>query len=321
LEQWRKLGAELIEIDFAPFAESARLLYEGPWVTERFLATQALLESNPEAMHPVVREIIAPGENTSGADAFAAQYRLAALKKLADAEMTNVDLLITPTIPAQYRLQELLNDPIRLNSHLGYYTNYMNLLDYSALAVPGGFTPSGIPGGFTLVAEKFEDQRLLACARLWQSQNVVGTGAIQLATKAGKQAPYQDQRYTNVVVCGAHLEGLPLNWQLTERGATLIEKTRSSENYRLYALTDGKRPGMVRVSSDGAAIAVEVWRMPVEEFGSFVAAIPAPLGIGKVELADGRWESGFVCDGYGLEGARDITKFGGWRDYLLERAN
>ncbi|MGV6807270.1 MAG: allophanate hydrolase, partial [bacterium] len=181
LEQWRRLGAELIEIDFAPFAESARLLYEGPWVTERFLATQALLESNPQAMHPVVREIIAPGQNTSGADAFAAQYRLAALKKLADAEMTHADLLITPTIPAQYRLQELLNDPIRLNSHLGYYTNYMNLLDYSALAVPGGFTPSGIPGGFTLVAEKFEDQRLLASARLWQSQNVEGTGAIRLA--------------------------------------------------------------------------------------------------------------------------------------------
>jgi allophanate hydrolase len=124
-----------------------------------------------------------------------------------------------------------------------------------------------------------------------------------------------------VVVCGAHLDGLALNYQLRQRQGYLVEAALSAPAYRLYALADGKRPGMVRVAEGGRAIAVEVWALPSSELGSFLAGIPAPLGLGKVELEQGQWLTGFICENNGLEGATDITEYGGWRAWLASREN
>ncbi len=316
LERWQALGATLVEVDYEPFLEAASLLYQGPWVAERYLATRSLLERDPTAMHPVVRQVIEPGAGFSALDCFAAGYRLRALKQQADAELARVDLLLTPTLPAHYRIQQLLEEPIKLNSQLGYYTNFMNLLDYSALALPAGFTERGLPAGITLVADKFHDQQLLAWGRRWHQQLGLPLGNTGQAASAESLPVFSASDRVALVVCGAHLDGLALNWQLRERDACLLEATMSAPRYRLFALPDGKRPAMIRSVPGGRAIEVEVWSLPASELGGFVAAIPAPLGIGKVELADGRWESGFICDGYGLEGATDISEFGGWRAWL-----
>ncbi len=320
LDHWRDLGAELVEIDFAPFAEAASLLYQGPWVAERYLATQSILQRDPTAMHPVVRQVIEAGAGFSALDSFTAAYRLQALKQLADAELASVDLLLTPSLGRQYRIDELLDDPISLNSQLGYYTNFMNLLDYCAVALPAGFTERGLPAGCTLVGDKFHDQQLLAWASRWHQHLDLPLGNTGLSARAADLPVFNTCPRVSLVVCGAHLDGLALNWQLRERGGLLQQAMHSAPCYRLYALPDGKRPGMIRSDSGGRAIEVEVWSLPTAELGSFVAAIPAPLGIGKVELADGRWESGFICDGYGLEGATEISHYGGWRAWVQQQA-
>jgi len=320
LAQLRELGANLVEIDFAPFASAARLLYEGPWVAERYLATQELIESNPAAMLPVIHTIISGGNQPSALDCFSAQYKLQAFAQQARAQLAKVDAVVTPTNGSIYTVDEVQNDPIQLNSNLGYYTNFMNLLDCSAIAVPSGFYGNGVGFGITLFQQAFSDKRLLSLAAALQQQNALALGAtgkaFAIAPKSIRPAP----SHINVVVCGAHLDGLPLNWQLQERGATLLETTTSAPCYRLFALAGGPpfRPGMLRVETGGEAIAVEVWRVPMQQFGTFAAEIPAPLGIGKVQLADGRWESGFICESYGLEGAQDITELKAWRTYIAQ---
>jgi allophanate hydrolase len=134
--------------------------------------------------------------------------------------------------------------------------------------------------------------------------------------------PTPAPNYVALAVCGAHMAGLPLNGQLRERGAYLLQKTRSARCYRLFALPGGPphRPGMMRVAHGGESIEVEVWAVPTERVGSFLAGIPAPLGLGKVELADGTFVVGFICEGFAADGATDITHFGGWRAYLESRA-
>lgn len=312
------LGGEAVRLDFEPFLEAARLLYEGPWVSERWLATR---EVDRASMLPVIREVIGGAEGKSAADAFAAQYRLAALKRQCDTLMAGLDFVLTPTCPTFYTREELAAEPIARNSVMGTYTNFVNLLDYSATAVPVGFTRSGVPWGVTLFTEAFGDIRLLGFAGLLHRACGLPLGATgrepgPAHTPAPAAAPGNE---IEVVVCGAHLEGQPLNWQLAERGARLCRQTTTAPAYRLYALPDGRRPALNRVDADGAAIEVEVWSLPHDSFGSFVDGIAPPLGIGKVELADGRWVSGFVCEHYGLADARDITPFGGWREWLASR--
>jgi allophanate hydrolase len=213
---------------------------------------------------------------------------------------------------------EMLAEPIRHNSELGYYTNFMNLLDMAAVAVPTAFTSSGLPFGITLAGPAFSDRALLSIAARLQQIFVLpaGVGNTPLTVVSGPLLA--NNRVIEVAVCGAHLDGLPLNWQLRERGAVLSECTQTSPDYRMYALAGGPpfRPGLIRDTNSGAAIDVEVWKIPASEFGSFVANIPAPLGIGKLQLADGRWVSGFICEPCGLEGAEEITSLGGWRAYL-----
>ena len=322
------LGAEVVELDFSPFLEAARLLYEGPWVAERYQAIRAFIEASPQALFPVTRDITLGGKSPLAADAFAAQYRLRALKRVCDAVWAQVDAVMTPSAPTHPTIAAMLEQPIQRNSELGHYTNFMNLLDYAAVAVPAGFTADGLPFGVTLFAPAHQDVPLLHAATRWQ-RALPGRAATLGATgaplpPAPDVPPAVPSGQVRVAVCGAHLEGQPLNWQLTQRGARLVARTRTSADYRLYALAGGPplRPGLVRVGEGegGAAIEVEVWELPARHFGSFVAGIPAPLGIGTTVLADGSRVPGFICEPAGVRGAEDITAFGGWRHWLKARA-
>ena len=333
IERLHALGGTAVEVDLTPFLDAARLLYEGPWVAERYVAIKDFIEAQPEAVFPPVRTIIEGGKAKTAADAFAASYKLKALKRVCDAVWKDIDCLLTPTAGTIYRIADMQADPIRLNSNLGYYTNFMNLLDYAAVAVPAGFQASGdaqgLPWGVTLAAPAFKDVPLLRLAdRFHRAQAALSLGATT-ATLADTPAIHSTDLpkgsntagTVKVAVCGAHLSGLPLNWQLTQRGARLLGAVRSAPEYKFYALAGGpvQRPGMVRVNEGGAAIDVEVWELPAEHFGSFVDGIPAPLGIGKVKLADGSWVSGFVCEAIGVEGGTDITQLGSWRAWLAQQ--
>jgi allophanate hydrolase len=309
VERWRALGATIVEIDYEPFAAAARLLYEGAWVGERYAAIRGFIETKADQMHPVTRKIIEGAKSLTAAQAFESSYRLAELRREADATWNQVDALLTPTAGTIYKVAEVEADPIKLNSNLGYYTNHMNLLDMCGLAVPAGFLPNGMPWGVTLSAPAFCDDRLL---RL---------GARFLDELTPPRALPAAGPMTHIAVCGAHLSGLPLNAQLTRLGATLVRAARTAPKYRLFALagTTPPKPGLVRVAEQGAAIAVEVWELPTAAFGHFVAAIPAPLGIGTLALEDGTTVQGFLCETAAVTGAKDVTSFGGWRAYLASK--
>jgi allophanate hydrolase len=324
VERLQQLGGIPVSIDFAPFLEAARLLYEGPWVAERYLVIAGLLQRDPGAVNPVVREIIAGGESPSAAAAFQAQYRLRELQRACAAQFDSIDVLVTPTAGTLFRLSDIEAEPVRRNSELGYYTNYVNLLDLAAVAVPAGFTPQELPFGITLVAPAGNDRGLLELAALLQRYAGASLGALGTPLPASEPLPWNTApTHIDVVVCGAHLQGLPLNPQLTSRGAVLRQSTSTAACYRMFALPGGPpwRPGLVRVAEGGVAIAVEVWSVPAAAFGSFVAGIPAPLGIGKVHLADGSQACGFICEDYAVAGAVDISRYGSWRDYLAALKN
>jgi allophanate hydrolase len=331
VERLKALGGTAVEVDLTPFLDAARLLYEGPWVAERYVAIKDFIEAQPEAVFPPVRSIIEGGKAKTAADAFAASYKLKALKRVCDAVWKDIDCLLTPTAGTIYRIADMQADPIRLNSNLGYYTNFMNLLDYAAVAVPAGIQASGdaqgLPWGVTLAAPAFKDVPLLRLADRFHRAQPLSLGAttakLSDASAIGSDLPKGSNTAgtVKVAVCGAHLSGLPLNWQLTQHGARLLGAVQSAPEYKFYALAGGpvQRPGMVRVNEGGAAIYMEVWELPAEHFGSFVDGIPAPLGIGKVKLADGSWVSGFVCEAIGVEGGTDITALGSWRTWLARQ--
>lgn len=309
------LGGVAVSIDMAPFLAAASLLYDGPWVAERYAVAGPLIEREPQAVLPVIRDVLAKAPQTDAVAAFQAMYQLQAYKAQCDALLDGVECVLTPTYPRPVTLAELEAEPVKRNADLGYYTNFMNLLDYAAVSVPTGFLANGLPSGVTLFGRAFTDQYLLGLADAFQrAQPLPLAGGAQIAPEPPAASACHDRQA--LVVCGAHLDGLALNGQLRERGGRLLAATESAACYRLYALADGRRPGMVRDESGGAAIAVEVWELPSAELGSLLAAIPAPLGLGKVELADGRWLSGFICEEYGLQGATDITAYGGWRAWL-----
>ncbi|MBS53913.1 MAG: allophanate hydrolase [Oceanospirillaceae bacterium] len=315
-------GATLTEIDFAPFFEAAKLLYEGPWVSERYIAAQPLIDENPDAVFPVVREIIAPGGKPKATDLFKAQYRLTELKRICDDALAQFDCILTPTAGTHFTIAEMLEEPILRNSQLGHYTNFMNLLDMTSVAVPTAFTASEKPFGITLVGPAMSDRWLLSIANQLEKVFVLPMGATQYSKPSVPAAAAANPASIDVLVCGAHLTGLPLNWQLTERGATLKQTTTTAAAYRMYALAGGPpfRPGLIRDDTNGKTIDVEIWSVPAEQFGSFVAGIPAPLGIGKVEIADGSQVCGFICEPAGVEGAEEITDHGGWKNWMKSKA-
>lgn len=314
------LGGVAVELDFEPFAEAARLLYEGPWVAERYSVAGELIEAQPDAVLPVIHAVLSKAPGTTAVQLFRAQYRLQELKAICDRAMAELDCVLTPAYPRPVTLAELEAEPVKRNSDLGYYTNFMNMLDYAAVAVPAGFMANGLPWGVTLFGRPFTDQYLLSLAEGLQCETDLPlAGERSLSVTAPATLARHD--LARVVVCGAHLDGLPLNWQLKQRGGRLLQATQSSADYQLWALAGGPpfRPGMMRVAEGGVAIDVEVWELPSSELGSFLIGIPAPLGLGKVQLADGTWESGFICEPYGLAGATDISQFGGWRAYLKSK--
>ena len=310
------LGGECVEFDLQPFLETAKLLYEGPWVAERQAAVGDFIDSHPGAALPVIETLIGGARRWSAAEAYAQGYRLKAYKRQCDALLADVDCVLIPTAGTLYRIVELEADPIRLNTNLGYYTNFMNLLDYAATAVPAGFQADGLPFGVTLFGPRDQDGPLLRLAA--RMQRAVTDRAGRFPLPALWTPPRLPSGQVRVAVCGAHLSGLPLNGQLTSRGARRVAAVTSAPEYRFYALPGGPpfRPGMVRVNEGGGAVEMEVWEMPAREFGSFVAGIPAPLGIGMVKLASGDWVQGFVCEAAATTGAEDITALGSWRRYL-----
>jgi len=320
LERIVGLGGALVEVDLRPFLETARLLYEGPWVAERYVAIREFIDRNPEALFPVTRQIIAGGAKPLAADAFVVYYRLKELQRITDAAWREIDAMITPTAPRPYTVAELLDDPIRLNSNLGYYTNFVNLLDLAGVAFPGGFQRDGLPFGVTLLARAFTDAGLLELSDEIHRALDFPLGALDTRIPAKRKRPAASAvAAVRVAVCGAHMAGLPLNGQLVDRGGRLVRTALTAPRYRLYALPGGPpaRPGMIRVEP-GKAIEVEVWEMPTSTFGSFVDGVPPPLAIGTVELADGEKVKGFVCEAHGTIDALDITELGGWRRYIAE---
>ncbi|WP_144630949.1 allophanate hydrolase [Bordetella genomosp. 13] len=317
VRQLRELGADVHEIDFTPFVELAGLLYQGPWVAERFCAVEGLWREQPDAIHPVVRGIVEQASRYTAADTFRAEYRRADLARAIHGALAGFDALVVPTSPSIYTIEQLQADPVTLNSRLGHYTNFANLADLSALAVPAGLREDGLPVGITLIGMAWQDAALAEFGRVWQARLGLPLGATGAPLPASAPRTEPQAGTIRVAVVGAHLTGMPLNHQLTSRGAVLAQQTATADGYRLYALanTTPPKPGLVR-AADGASILVELWDVPAAAFGSFVAEIPGPLGIGTLELADGRLVKGFICEPRALEGARDITGFGGWRAYI-----
>jgi allophanate hydrolase len=319
IEHARQLGAAVIEIDFEPFLETARLLYQGPWISERYQAIRYFIDSQPESVFPVTREITLGGATPLAADAFAAMYRLKALARQTTSVWRDIDMLLMPTAPCHPTIDAVLEAPIERNSELGVYTNFVNLLDYAAVAIPFNFV-NGLPFGVTIAAPAHQDVPLLRYAERCQHSlegraATLGATGIDIGTHVVPDAAVPTGQVL-LAVCGAHMSGQPLNGELLSRGAHLVGASATAPSYRLYALAQqggAARPGLVRADKDGRSIAVELWEIPAREFGSFVAEIPAPLGIGTTLLADGRAVPGFICESAGLSGATDISDWGGWR--------
>ncbi|WP_240791407.1 allophanate hydrolase [Psychromonas sp. SP041] len=320
VEQLKQAGAELVTINFQPFLDAATLLYEGPWVAERYAAIEEFFIKDPKQCLPVIETIIGGATAHSAVSAFKAMYKLQAFKVQCDAILAELDCVVTPTAGTIYSIAELEANPIQLNSNLGYYTNFMNLLDYAAIAVPAGFLASGLPFGVTFFGPAFSDRLLLNTgAKLQQLNNFTlgATGQTLSKASANKVQANASAAEIDIAVCGAHLSGFPLNLQLTERGGYLVKNTKTTADYRFYALAGGPpfRPGLIRVAEQGVAIEVEVWRLPASTVGSFLQGIGQPLGLGKVELEDGSWVTSFICEGYAIKDATDISDLGSWRAY------
>jgi allophanate hydrolase len=314
------LSAHIIEIDMEPFYETAQLLYGGPWVAERYIVLRSLLTSSPSSVHPVTREIVAKGAQLTAAETFAAFYKLEALRRASDLAFRNIDALLLPTVPTAYTLRSVAADPIELNNRLGTYTNFVNLLDLCALALPSSMRPDGIPFGITLIANAGDDAILASIGRVLHADSGLSMGAIGVPlpplaplsnTPEGGEIP--------LAVVGAHLSGMPLNGELRSLGGRLLETTSLAPDYRLYVLADSNppKPGLLRVAAGtGSAIAIEVWALPGEGFARFVDAVPPPLSIGTLRLVDGRMVKGFLVEACAVADAPDISSFGGWRNYL-----
>ena len=319
--QLEALGHRAVPIDFAPLHAVAELLYSGPWVAERHAVVQALMARDPAALDATVLEVIARASEFSATDTFRAQYLLREAQRDSAVLWRQVDLLMVPTAPTHPRHADIDADPHGANSLLGTYTNFVNLLGWCALALPAGFADQGLPFGVTFIAPGAADAALARFGQAWEAQMKLPLGATGRPFSAAVESttlwPASAATLPSAVV-GAHLAGLPLNGQLTERGATLREATTTAPHYRLFALpnTTPPKPGLLRVSDGGAAIAVEVWDVPIAAVGSFLALIPPPLGLGSLELIDGRHVHGFICEPHALAGARDVTSFGGWRAYV-----
>ncbi len=301
--------ADLVEIDIAPLLEAAQLLYGGPWVAERTAAMATILAENPDAVDVTVRAVVEPGLAMSAVELFDGIYRLAELKRHADTFWESIDVLAFPTTGTTYRVSELLAAPVALNSAFGLYTNFVNLLDMAAVAVPAGIRGNATGFGITLIGPADTDLSLLDAADAYLA--AADLPSLPTLDLEGKM------QTVKLAVVGAHLKDMPLHWQLTSREAKFVGAFETAPTYRLYAMAESvpPKPALVH-SDDGGSIALEVYELGVAEFGSFVAEVPAPLAIGTVTLADGSSVKGFVAEPRAVIGADDITNLGGWRAYI-----
>ena len=334
-----ELGGTPVTIDYAPLAGAAALLYGSALVAERYAAVRHFFDAHADEVIEPVRSILAGGRGYSAADLVDAQVKLRAFGQQAAMMWDSIDVLLVPTTPTHYTIAQMQDDPVALNRNLGAYTNFVNLLDYAAISVPSAIRPDGLPFGMTLIGPCGSDWQLADLGQRYHHATGLLQGAMGLPLPAPHAVPgitSQEAPVTNAVaatrgmtatatatvkvaVVGAHLSGMPLNSQLTERHATLAAATETAPDYQLFALpgTVPPKPGLLRVAPGaGTRIALEVWDMPVEHYGSFVALIPAPLGIGTLLLADGRQVQGFLCEAQALHGAQDISHLGGWRAYI-----
>jgi allophanate hydrolase len=315
-------GGTRVEIDYAPFRKAAELLYGGPWVAERYAGIAPFFKSHAEDIHPVTRGIIGRGDSISGADVFDGLYALDALRTLAAREWAAMDVMLLPTAGTIYTQREVEADPVALNTNLGYYTNFVNLLDCVALALPAGFVSNGLPLGITLIAPAFCDASLFHLGRRFEARasTMLGATGISLSQEVlmeKAREPGADE--IRLAVVGAHLKGQPLNRELTDLNAQLVWSGKTAPLYRFFALnTTPPKPGMLRVETGGAAIDVEVWSLMPAAFGTFVANVPAPMAIGTMVLETGESVKGFLCEPAALTTARDITHYGGWRAFRAQ---
>ncbi len=332
IERLRSMGGTPVTIDYTPLAKAADLLYESALVAERYAAIRPFFDAHEAAVIEPVRSIIAKGRAYSAADLCNAQAQLLAYGQQAAPMWESIDLLLVPTAPTHYTIAQMQADPVALNRNLGQYTNFVNLLDYAALSVPSSLRADGLPFGITLIGRCGSDLQLAELGQRYHHASGLTQGATAwplpapeplagLAMPSAPSAARPVATHLQLAVVGAHLSGMPLNGQLIERGASLVRATTTSAHYQLYALpnTTPPKPGLKRVSGAGAAIALEVWDVPLQHVGSFLALIPAPLGLGKVELMDGTWVTGFICEGHALQDALDVSHFGGWRAYISSK--
>jgi allophanate hydrolase len=320
----RASGAMIVDVDFAPLYAVAAMLYDGAWVAERYTVIEALLKADAEAILPVTRKIISKAESLSAADAFRGMYRFQELARHAEVALAGLDILCVPTIPTFYSLKDLQEDPITPNSNFGTYTNFVNLLNMCGLAVPTPPRSDGRPGSVTLLAKAGQDHLLASVALVLEAAGRRTMGATPWPVV---QHPVQGGAPTDtitVAVCGAHMSGLPLNSELVSRGAVFAQVARTSADYRFYALPGEppQRPGLLRIApGQGEEIALELWAVPLTQFGSFMQTVPSPLGIGTVQLSDGQKVFGFLCESQATQNAQDITDLADWRLFLQRSAS
>ncbi|MEN6669639.1 allophanate hydrolase [Psychrobacter sp. B38] len=334
IKQLKSMGYEITPIDFTVFNKLAETLYNDSWVSERAFAIDQFVSRDD--ILPITRQIISQADNYSAVDAMSAEYTRAAHSRHIQQVLSEFDALMVPTAPTIYTIDAVNTDPLTKNSHMGAYTNFVNLADLSALALPNVIAKDGLPRGVTFIAMAWHDEALANFGHQWQAALNIPMGISQKIYESDHDQPYDEQSDKSLIplstvfdsdssvelaVVGAHLSGMPLNYQLTDRGGVLSEKTQTAPSYQLFALAGSTpaKPGLKR-HRDGDSIAVEVWRIPKARFGEIVSEVPSPLGIGNVELADGRWVKSFICEEYGFAGGTDVTAFGGWKSYLAKQS-
>ena len=331
ISKLQAMGYEVTPIDFTVFDALADTLYNDSWVSERTFAVEQLVAR--DELLPITRQIISQADDYSAVDAMSAEYTRAALSRQIQQVLSEFDALMVPTAPTIYTIDAVNADPLTKNSHMGAYTNFVNLADLSALALPNVLADDGLPRGITFIAPAWHDEALANFGHQWQTALDIPMGTSEhhyqsepaQTTKSSSLIPlstvFANDSSVELAVVGAHLSGMPLNYQLTDRGGVLSEQTQTAATYQLFALAGATpaKPGLIR-HSDGRAIEVEVWRIPSARFGEIVNEVPAPLGIGNVELADGRWVKSFICEPYGFEGSTDVTRFGCWRAYIAKQS-
>lgn len=307
IQKMKQCGYNIEEIDFSPMFDAAKLLYDGPWVAERYHAVGAFIEQNKDAIFPTTKQIILGGKNATALEYFDAEYKLKKFQKVFEKYAKSFSAFLMPTVGTIYKIEDVNKEPIRLNSNLGYYTNFMNLLDCAALALPVTITKDNIPFGITIFAPAFNDANLLKLSEDLLSKELLSWS--------------DNIEYIDLAVCGAHKQNGSLNYQLTEINAVYKETTFTANDYRLFALEylTPLRPGLIKDIEHGGKIEVEIWKVPTNKLGSFINKIDEPLCFGKVTLESGKKVTSFLCEAYAVKNAKEITHLQSWEKYLKSK--